>query len=141
LIDELLNAILFMLVGLKFIHMNFTAGYLMAGGIAIIVVLLSRYAGVLLPIYLFNFKRTFSKKTIFILTWGGLRGGIPIALALALPAMEAKEFIVTITYCVVLFSILVQGLTINRLLKQPAKARHSEHPPLKEKKESDLVNI
>lgn len=120
LLDQLLNVVLFILVGLKFIHMHFTTQYLLAGAIAIAVVLAARCIGVLLPIHLFNFKRTFSKKAIFILTWGGLRGGIPIALALALPAIEAKEFIITITYCVVLFSILVQGLTINRLMKEPA---------------------
>lgn len=139
LIDELLNAVLFMLVGLKFIHMHFTPQFLMAGAIAVVVVLASRYIGVLTPIYLFNFKRTFSKKAIMILTWGGLRGGIPIALALSLPAMEAKDFIITITYCVVLFSIIVQGLTINRLMKEPATDNLQEKKQTKMKKEAAVV--
>ncbi len=127
LIDELLNGVLFMLVGLKFIHMQFSTENILAGAIAIVVVLASRYIGVLLPIYLFNFKRTFSKKAILILTWGGLRGGIPIALALALPAIEAKEFIITVTYSVVLFSIIVQGLTINRFMQKPATTCSQEN--------------
>jgi len=136
LVDELLNAVLFMLVGLKFIHMDFSIGYMIAGFIAVGVVLLSRYIGVIVPIYLFNFKRTFNRKAIIILTWGGLRGGIPIALALALPEIEAKEFIITITYCVVLFSILVQGLTVNRFM-EPAT---SEAENKKETRAKELVN-
>jgi CPA1 family monovalent cation:H+ antiporter len=138
LVDELLNAILFMLVGLKFVHMQFDTGFLLAGVLAIGTVLLSRYIGVIIPIHVFNFQRTFSKKAIIILTWGGLRGGIPIALALSLPPMASKDFIVTITYCVVLFSILVQGLTINRIMKKPAEEKPVEMHVTKKK---ELINV
>jgi CPA1 family monovalent cation:H+ antiporter len=95
--------------------------YVLAGMIAVLIVLLSRYIGVVVPIYTFNFRRTFSQRTITILTWGGLRGAISIALALSLPEMVHKEFILSITYSVVLFSILVQGLTINKLLAKKAE--------------------
>lgn len=118
LLDEILNAVLFLLVGFKLLLVEIRLDYLLAGLIAVVVVLLSRYIGVLVPIYAFNFRRTFSHKSITILTWGGLRGAISIALALSLPDTSQKEFIVAITYSVVLFSILVQGLTIGKLLEK-----------------------
>ena len=113
LIDEALNAILFILIGLEMIIITFRFDFFVAGLFAIQIVLFSRWVGVGLPIAFMSLKRKFEKNTITILTWGGLRGGISVALALSLPkSLESKDMIVAITYSVVLFSILVQGLTI-----------------------------
>lgn len=120
LLEESLNAILFILIGLEMlvIAQNFQPITLVAGGIAIVVVLFARLVGVGIPILIMEKFREFEKKTIPILVWGGLRGGISVALSLSLPdTMPGKEVIVTITYCVVVFSILVQGMTVERLLK------------------------
>lgn len=121
LLDESLNAILFILIGLEMlvIAQGFEWSYLVIGGIAIVVVLFARLVGVGLPILILKRYREFEEKTIEILVWGGLRGGISIALSLSLPTdMPGKSIIVTATYCVVVFSILVQGMTIERLLKK-----------------------
>lgn len=120
LLEEALNAILFILIGLEMlvIVQDFEWGYLLVGAIAIVVVLFARSAGVAIPITLLSKVHEFEKKTIPILIWGGLRGGISVALSLSLPdGMPGKGIIVTATYCVVVFSILVQGMTIERLLK------------------------
>lgn len=121
LIDEALNAILFILIGLEMIIITFRFDFLVAGLFAIQIVLLSRWIGVGLPVLFMSLTRKFEKNTITILTWGGLRGGISVALALSLPkSLESKELIVAITYSVVLFSILVQGLTIRDFFKAGA---------------------
>lgn len=113
LIDEALNAILFILIGLEMIVITFRYDFFVAGLFVIQIVLLSRWVGVGLPIVIMRSWRKFEKNTIAILTWGGLRGGISVALALSLPrTLENKEMIVAITYSVVVFSILVQGLTV-----------------------------
>lgn len=112
LIDEILNAVLFLLIGLEMLIIKVTATVLVIGGIAIIVVLIARLVSVFLPILLLRFKIKFEKHAVAILTWGGLRGGLSVALALSLsPEMHRDEFLL-ITYMVVVFSILVQGLTI-----------------------------
>jgi len=116
LLDELLNAVLFVLIGLEVLVLSFQHTYLLAGLVAIPLVLIARWLCVLMQIKLFSMVREFSARTISILTWGGLRGGISVALALSLPAGQMREAVVTITYAVVVFSILVQGLTINRVL-------------------------
>ncbi len=120
LLDEALNAILFILIGLEMlvIVQGFEPEFLIAGGLAIIVVLTGRTIGVGLPIKIMERFREFEDRTLPILIWGGLRGGISVALSLSLPdSMPGKEIIVFSTYCVVVFSILVQGLTIKSLLK------------------------
>ncbi len=117
LVDELLNAVLFVLIGLEVLMISFQNQYVVAGLVAIPLVLLARFVSVGVQIKLFGLVRDFNDKTIAILTWGGLRGGISVALALSLPLGEARDAIITITYAVVVFSILVQGLTLGRLLR------------------------
>jgi CPA1 family monovalent cation:H+ antiporter len=117
-IDEILNAILFLFIGLQMLVIPFNVLVLLLGIISIVVVLISRYISVALPINLLLFKTTFEKKLTTILTWGGLRGGISVALALSLPAGGYKQVIVSVTYIIVLFSITVQGLTIGKLVRK-----------------------
>ena len=112
LVDEVLNAVLFVLIGLEVMLISFSYSIFVAGVMAIFIVLAARFISVSAPILMLRKFRTFSPNVIKILTWGGLRGGISVALALSLPAGEQRQMILTITYCVVVFSILVQGLTI-----------------------------
>ncbi len=120
LVDELLNAILFVLIGLEVLVLSFQSAYLKAGLVAIPLVLFARFITVWLQVKVFSLVREFSQRTVAILTWGGLRGGISVALALSLPAGPARDAVLLITYTVVVFSILVQGLTIKRLIASPA---------------------
>jgi CPA1 family monovalent cation:H+ antiporter len=116
LVDEILNAVLFVLIGLEVLILVFREEYLLAGLLAIPIVLLARFISVGFPIGVMRHFRSFSRNVVTILTWGGLRGGISIALALSLPAGEIRATLVAVTYIVVVFSILVQGLSIGRLL-------------------------
>lgn len=118
LIDEILNAVLFIWMGLEILIIAFSWNFLIVGLIAIPLVLSARLISVYLAISILKFKRQFTRNSIVILTWGGLRGGISIALALSLPASESRDLIVSITYVIVVFSILVQGLTIKSLIKR-----------------------
>ncbi len=118
LIDEILNAILFLLIGMEMliIKINFTV--FIIGIIIVLIVLLTRWISVWIPIYFLQYWIKFEKNAVLILTWGGLRGGLSVALALSLtPAMHKNEFVL-ITYIVVVFSIIVQGLTIGPLAKK-----------------------
>ena len=121
LLDETLNAILFILIGLEIIPIlqNFDISYLLIVIIIIIVVVVSRGIGVFLPIKILSIKKSFEKNTALIITWGGLRGGLSIALALNLPDSigQGKDLILILTYGVVLFTILVQGLTLKKIVK------------------------
>ena len=121
LIDETLNAILFILIGLEMlpIFQSFDFSYLLITLIVIVLVVVSRAIGVFLPIQLLSIKKTFEKNTALIITWGGLRGGLSIALALNLPDAigTGKDLILVLTYGVVLFTILVQGLTLKKIVK------------------------
>ncbi len=122
LIDEILNAVLFLLIGIELLILSLKGEYLLAGLIAIPVVLFVRWISVGLPVQLFKRKRTFTPHAIKIMTWGGLRGGISVALALSLPKdVVARDPILTVTFCVVVFSILVQGTTIKMLLNKALK--------------------
>jgi len=116
LIDEILNAILFLLIGVELLILTFTNQFMMAGLLAIPVVLLARFICVGIPIKIMSRFRTFSPYVTTILTWGGLRGGISVALALSIPAGPAREPLLVITYFIVVFSILVQGLTIKNVI-------------------------
>lgn len=118
LLDEILNAVLFVLIGMEVIVVTFVQGIAPAAAVAILVTLLARSLTVGLPVGLF--KRAFKLPVGAgqVLTWGGLRGGISVALALSLPVGPQRETLLALTYCVVVFSILVQGLTIGRLVKR-----------------------
>ena len=117
LIDEILNAMLFVLIGLEVLVLTLETQYLLAGVIMIPVVLLIRFIAVGIPVSILKLSHTFTPKIVRILTWGGLRGGISIALVLTLPAGEHREALLVITYVVVIFSILVQGMTVGKLVK------------------------
>ena len=121
LVDETLNAILFILIGLEIIPVlqNFDISYIAIIVLVIILVVISRGIGVFVPIKLLSIKKTFEKNTALIITWGGLRGGLSIALALNLPDSigTGKDVILILTYGVVLFTILVQGLTLKKIVK------------------------
>ena len=117
LIDEILNAVLFVLIGLEVLVLPFTADVLLLSPLLIPVILIARFISVAMPISLLKIKQQYSPGVIRILTWGGLRGGISVALALSLPPGEARDIILAITYTIVVFSIMVQGLTIKRLVK------------------------
>lgn len=121
LIDEVLNALLFLLIGLEIFILDWSAPAIIAGTILIVVVLASRMAAVSLPVLLLKRSKQFSPGVIRILTWGGLRGGISVALALALPkdgslSESARQAILMSTYLIVIFSIAVQGLSLKPVI-------------------------
>lgn len=118
LMDEILNAILFVLIGLELLVLSFHGEHLLAALLAIPIVLLARFISVGFPIILMHTTRTFARGTVSMLTWGGLRGGVSVALALSLPNTPYRELILTMTYVVVVFSILVQGLTIGPVMRR-----------------------
>ncbi|MCB9252210.1 MAG: sodium:proton antiporter [Flavobacteriales bacterium] len=115
--DEILNALLFMLIGLEIIIVDFKPEHFVIGLIAAIALILSRYVSLWIPAMLFRFRNDLDNRTLEIMTWGGLRGGISIALALSLPNEPYKNIFVAMTFIVVMFSILVQGFTIGRFIK------------------------
>ncbi|MFS4468145.1 cation:proton antiporter [Maribacter sp. 2210JD10-5] len=120
LLDILLNTLLFVLIGMEMLVLTFDTTYLLAGVLAIPIVLACRYISLLLPIKFFEKKLDFVPKTNLIMTWGGLRGGISIALALGLTEDMNRDLFLVITYVVVVFSIIVQGLTVEKLVKKVA---------------------
>ena len=121
LLDETLNAILFILIGLEVlaIFQGFNSNFLLISIVVIVLVVLSRGIGVFIPIGILSFFKSFEKRTALIITWGGLRGGLSIALALNLSdgMGEGKSLILFLTYAVVLFTILGQGLTLKKLVQ------------------------
>lgn len=118
LIDEILNALLFVLIGLELLVIKTNNTILFISFIFIFIALIARYISVWLPSLIIRFREKITQKTLLILTWGGLRGGISIALALSIPPDSDKDIWVTGTYVIVCFTILVQGLTIGRLSKK-----------------------
>jgi monovalent cation:H+ antiporter, CPA1 family len=117
LVDDILNSILFILIGLELLMIPLSVPYLVAAAVSIPVVIFSRFVSIGLPLRLLTFKEKYDFRTLKIMTWGGLRGGIAVALALSLPRGFEKDVIITMTYIVVVFSILVQGLTFKYLIK------------------------
>ena len=117
LIDEILNAILFMLIGLEMIVITVTPAQMPIGLVAIAAVLAGRYVSVVIPIGLMRSRYGFVRGTVALLTWGGLRGGISIALALSLPPGPNKNLILAMTYVTVVFSVLVQGTTFRSVAR------------------------
>lgn len=115
LIDEIMNAVLFLFIGFELLLIKDLNEYLLAGGICIMIVLLARWVAIFVPTKFMAFKYRFSPQTVKVLVWGGIRGGVSIALALSIPVNEYSQIIISITYCVVVFSIVVQGLTIAKV--------------------------
>ena len=118
LVDEILNAVLFVLIGLEVLVLTFTKQYLFASLVIIPLVLFARFVAIGIPVTLLRPFRAFSPGAVRIMTWGGLRGGISVALALSLPPGRERDVILAITYAVVVFSIVVQGLTLERVVKK-----------------------
>ena len=118
LVDDVLNAVLFVLVGLELTALPLAASTLGLGALAVVVVLLSRFVSVAVPLTAMRRVVRPVKGTIPVLTWGGVRGGISIALALSLPPSDTRDVILTVTYVVVVFSVLVQGLTLGGVAKR-----------------------
>src|ERR1700761_2608321 len=116
LIDEMLNTILFVMIGLQMINLPFLKNYWLTGGIAIVVILMARWISIMLPITFLRRSLDVHYGSINILTWAGLRGGISIALALSLPVTPYRHLILSGSYFIVIFSIIVQGLSLGRLI-------------------------
>lgn len=127
LIDEILNAVLFLLIGLEMLIIKINPVIFLIGLITIVIVLAARYISVLFPILLLRYKIRFEQHAVVILTWGGLRGGLSVALALSLTENMHRDEFVLMTYIVVVFSILVQGLTIGRFVKKLLSAENKSN--------------
>ncbi len=126
LIDEILNAVLFLLIGFEILSLHDVSSSILPGILAIPLVLLVRAVTVALPMGLFKLKKSYPPYTTTIIIWGGLRGGLAVALALVIPGTEAERILIlTMTYMVVLFSILVQGSTASYLIERSKTASES----------------
>jgi monovalent cation:H+ antiporter, CPA1 family len=117
LVDDILNALLFLLIGLEVLVLSFTAPFLWAGLAAVAAALLARAVSVAGTVGLMRAWRAFEPGTIRVLTWGGLRGGLSVAMALALPAGPHRHLLLAVTYIVVVFSVFAQGLSIGRVIR------------------------
>lgn len=126
LIDEILNAVLFVLIGLEIVLIPFSNTLIATASLVILLTLLARLLTVGLPVALFKHYIRLPGGAWSVLTWGGLRGGISVALALSLPPGGARDVVVSLTYCVVVFSILVQGMSIGKLIKRVIPCQNGE---------------
>ena len=128
LVDEILNAVLFLLIGLELFVLDLSGKALAVGAVLIVVVLAARFAATSIPVMLLGGRRKFAPGVVRVLTWGGLRGGISVALALAIPKEvgETREVILVATYVVVIFSIAVQGLTLKPLVASLVRSEEAQ---------------
>ncbi|MGJ8563588.1 MAG: cation:proton antiporter [Alphaproteobacteria bacterium] len=117
-VDEILNSVLFLLIGLELLVLGMAPEYAVVTALSIPLVLLARFTAVSVPMRVLGLFKSFTKGAIPVLTWGGVRGGISVALALSLPPSEYKPLILAATYGVVVFSIIVQGLTVKRVVEK-----------------------
>jgi len=126
-IDEMLNAVLFLLIGLEVFAIDTSRTYVFAGLGLIPAMLLARFVSVAVPVVALRIRRDIGPGTIRALTWGGIKGGVSVALAMKLPEFEGRTAVLTITYVIVIFSIVVQGLSLGPMLRRmfPAKAEAS----------------
>ena len=127
--DALLNGILFVLIGLEILILPFEQSYIIAGIIAIPIILIARYISLGIPIFFYKDKLEFVPNTGLIMTWGGLRGGISIALALTLTETMERDPFLIMTYLVVIFSIIVQGLSIGKVANRLVGEKHRKKDP------------
>ncbi len=118
LIDEILNSVLFLLIGLEVLVLGFDARFVPVALAAIPIVLVARFISVAAPVMALSRWADFAPGTIPVLTWGGVRGGISVALALSLPAVDAKPMLLAATYMVVVFTLIVQGLTLGPVARR-----------------------
>jgi CPA1 family monovalent cation:H+ antiporter len=116
LIDEMLNTILFVMIGLQMINLPYLNNYWLIGALGIVIILIARWFSILVPLMFFRKIVNINFKNINILTWAGLRGGISIALALSLPYSPYRHIILAGAYFIVIFSVVVQGLTLNKVI-------------------------
>ncbi len=126
LIDEILNAVLFLFIGFELLMIKDLKHFMLPGLLAIVVVLLARFISIWGPTKFMSLRTRFSPQTVKVLVWGGIRGGVSIALAMSVPKSEYSEIILSITYCVVVFSIIVQGLTIAKVANPKQIAKEEE---------------
>ena len=116
LVDEMLNTILFVMLGLQMINLSFITNYFITGSLVIVLMLIARWISIALPVTFLRRSLQINYANVNILTWAGLRGGISIALALSLPHSIYREIILAGSYFVVIFSIVIQGLTLNKVI-------------------------
>jgi CPA1 family monovalent cation:H+ antiporter len=126
LIDEILNAVLFVLIGMEVLLVTFSAGTLVAAVLAAAITLAARALTVGLPVSVLRGASKLPKGAGWVLTWGGLRGGISVALALSLPLGPQRDIVLAMTYCVVVFSILGQGMSIGKVVQRAVTSREQE---------------
>lgn len=117
LIEETVAAILFVLIGFEMLVIPIRLDYFAAGFFAVSIVLFARWLSMFLPIRMMSFFHDFDKATVSVLTWGGLRGGLSVAFTLSLTEFEGRDIIITLTYIVVICSLLYQGLTLGKVME------------------------
>ncbi|WP_413667531.1 cation:proton antiporter [Mucilaginibacter sp. Mucisp86] len=121
LVDEILNTILFVMIGLQLVNLPFVNNYWITGSVSIVTVLIARWLSIMLPLTFLRHTLKVNYSNINIMTWAGLRGGISIALALSLPNTPYRHLILSGSYFIVIFSVIVQGLTLNRMINSASK--------------------